>query len=160
MTEQQCRVNKIPQYPFGLLAQEKSRPRDADKYRDALAAATPNDEPYASHLLNEHPTPAGYERIKNPDAPAERLWMQREQTRDNIKKLEQELDESYRLLNEMNDYLNLQRQHLDSLTVSFSTLAGGVAGDGSGNTMMRWSNEAAFDPTVLTAAQTTSKKSG
>lgn len=36
------------------------------------------------------------------------------------------------------DYLMLQRQQLDSQTVSLSALAGGVAGDGSGLQVARW----------------------
>jgi len=104
-------------------------------------------EPYSSHLFSPHNV-AGYTKVATPSAPAEQLLLQREGIRGAIKTLTRDLDESFRLLNEMNDYLNLQRQHLDSLTVSFSVLAGGVAGDGSGNSMMRWNGAVAFDTTV------------
>lgn len=63
-----------------------------------------------------------------------------------IDDLEGELQENYRLLNELTDYLGLQRQQLDAITVSFSSLAGGVPGDGSGLNLMRWARYAEFQP--------------
>ncbi len=41
-------------------------------------------------------------------------------------------------LEKTRDYLTLQRQQLDSQTVSLASLAGGVAGDGSGLQVSRW----------------------
>ena len=51
-----------------------------------------------------------------------------------------------RLLEEVGDFLGLQRQQLDALTVSFSTLAGGVPGDGLGSQLVRWTAKANFVP--------------
>lgn len=41
-------------------------------------------------------------------------------------------------LDKTRDYLMLQRQHLDTQTVALASLAGGVAGDGSGLQVARW----------------------
>ena len=131
------------------------RPRDPALFRNDLVElrrkqlgdTTPLPEPYGSHLLSPHAA-INYTPVANPTAAAEQLLLQREGIYNDIATLEQDLDESYRLLNELNDYLNLQRQQLDSLTVSFSALAGGVAGDGAGSSMMRWNGAVAFDPTA------------
>ena len=104
-------------------------------------------EPYLSHLLAPHDV-KNYTDGEPLSSPEEKLMLLREELNGSIRTLESDLDESYRLLNEMNDYLNLQRQHLDTLTISFSALAGGIAGDGSGSSMMRWNSSTAFDPTV------------
>ncbi|MEJ2432273.1 MAG: hypothetical protein P8Y53_03590 [Pseudolabrys sp.] len=45
------------------------------------------------------------------------------------------------------DYLLLQRQQLDAQTVSFASLAGGVAGDGSGLQITRWLRYSKLDKT-------------
>ncbi len=132
------------------------RPRDPTLFRNDLVeqrrkalgdTTTPLPEPYSSHLLSPHAV-VDYTSMGDPIAAAEQLLLQREGIYNDITNLEQDLDESYRLLNELNDYLNLQRQQLDSLTVSFSALAGGVAGDGSGSSMMRWNGAVAFDTTA------------
>ena len=155
LTEEQCKLHQTPQYKLGSAQPNDSRPRDPNSYRDYLVTerikalgdeslSTP--EPYASHLLSPHEV-EDYIKVENPSAPEEQLVLQQEGIRGAIEDLEKELDESYRLLNEMNDYLNLQRQQLDSLTISFSALAGGVAGDGAGSSMMRWNGAVTFDPT-------------
>lgn len=146
LTEEDCRLNQAPQYRLGLLPVAQSRPSDPDRYRDYLFTdKLPIQEPYASHLLNPHMVD-GYTKADDPATPAEQLLMQREKIREDINKLKMELDEGYGLLNEMNDYLKLQRQQLDSLTISFSALAGGIPGDGSGSGLMRWSADVAFNP--------------
>lgn len=159
LTKAQCQLNSAPQYKLGLLAATESRPHDSGLYRDLLAIERikalendklPTPEPYASHLLAPHPAPEAYKKTENPATPSGQLILQREALRTVVEEQKTALDESYRLLNEMNDYLNLQRQQLDSLTLSFSALAGGVPGDGSGSSMMRWNGEVAFDPTALT----------
>lgn len=63
-----------------------------------------------------------------------------------IDALEGELEENFALINLLNDFLGLQRQHLDAIAVSFSSLAGGVPGDGSGMNLMRWAKYADFEP--------------
>lgn len=65
-----------------------------------------------------------------------------------IDALQGELEANFLLLNELTDYLGLQRQQLDAITVSFSSLAGGVPGDGSGLNLMRWVKHAEFQPKV------------
>ncbi|MBI5329330.1 MAG: hypothetical protein HZB71_01845 [Betaproteobacteria bacterium] len=67
-----------------------------------------------------------------------------------IEKLKAELEDNFSLLDAVNDHLTLQRQHLDSISVSFSTLAGGVPGDGSGMNLMRWSKSMQFKPITPT----------
>lgn len=55
-------------------------------------------------------------------------------------------------LGKTQDYLLLQRQQLDAQTVSLATLAGGVAGDGSGLQIARWMPYAKFSaPTEIAA---------
>lgn len=138
----------------------RDRPADPANYRNYLVEErrktlenpqlkTP--EPYVSHLLAPHEV-RGYVKLENPMPPEEHLLVQREKLKGGIKTLEDDLEEGYTLLNEINDYLNLQRQQLDGLTLSFSALAGGVAGDGSGSSMMRWSGAVAFDPTKKSGA--------
>jgi len=109
------------------------------------SAGMPVPEPHVSHLLTPHAV-AGYTPVEAPEFSGHGLLKQHDDIRLEIEQLEKDLDESYRLLNEMNDYLNLQRQQLDNITISFSTLAGGVAGDGAGSNMMRWNGAVAFEP--------------
>ena len=134
-----------------------ARPGDPNSYRDDYLITErrktlegkdpPMPEPYASHLLSPHAV--AYDPLENPPFPEEgdkSLLLQRQEINDVIKDLEDQLEKSFQLLNEMNDYLHLQRQQLDGLTLSFSALAGGIAGDGSGSNMMRWNNAVVFDP--------------
>lgn len=126
---------------------------DSTSRRDVLEilikAKLPPPEPYRSHLSDLH-TAENYKETPTPvpDKKEDALLVQHKKMRDRIQELEKTLDESYQLLNEMDDYLNLQRQQLDSITMSFSVLAGGVAGDGSGSSMMRWNGAVTFEPKV------------
>jgi len=54
-------------------------------------------------------------------------------------------------LEKTRDYLMLQRQQLDSQTVSLAALGGGVAGDGSGLQVARWLPYTRFEAKPLTA---------
>jgi len=63
-----------------------------------------------------------------------------------IEKLEEDLEGNHDLIDEINDFLSIQRQHLDSITTKFAALAGGVAGDGSGLRLMRWNGALRFEP--------------
>ncbi len=86
-----------------------------------------------------------------PALPATRepgLYAQAEKMRRQIMAMEADLQESYKLINEMTDYLALQRQNYDALSVSFSVLSGGVAGDASGQSLMRWTNSATLVPSA------------
>lgn len=121
---------------------------------DVVANRAELPEPYASHDSDPHPPPDGYEAVPDkpaPDAPG--LFRQREDLRADIRHLEAALDKSFRLLDEVNDFLGLQRQQLDALTVSFSALAGGVPGDGLGAKLVRWTTKAQFKPTVATTPE-------
>lgn len=151
----------------------RERPGRTEDWRTALCqrrraamddATAPLPEPYASHLREPHVYPpyAAWLQVPgggrgDPPLPAEQLFVQRDALVDDMDALERDLDEGYRLLNEMNDYLNLQRQQLDNLTLSFSALAGGVVGDGSGSSMMRWNGAALFEQA---AAKTGGSNSG
>lgn len=105
-------------------------------------------EPYLSHNLEPSPPPQDYQAPIGAEPGGDGLFLQREQMRADIRHLEAALDQSYRLLEEVNDFLGLQRQQLDALTVSFSTLAGGVAGDGLGAKLVRWTTKANFKPSA------------
>lgn len=131
-------------------------PVSPDAFRDdrhaqlmaAFNAGTLTDDP--RFWLDDHPpryeaTPAALPETDT----ANGLLRQRADLRAQIKDLQDRLETSYKLLNELNDYLGLQRQHFDALTVSFSALAGGVAGDGSGLKVMRWTTAASFTPATL-----------
>lgn len=131
-------------------------PPDPGSYRDKLVAdramaLPPGDalpEPWASHRSAPHPSPLPLDRslVAAPDGDG--LLTRRERLRDDIRHLESALDQSFRLLEEVNDFLGLQRQQFDALTMSFSALAGGVAGDGLGAQLVRWTAKARFVPTA------------
>ncbi len=60
---------------------------------------------------------------------------------DDIDTLEDLILKTNQLIDELRDYLSLQRQQLDSMTVGFSSIAGGIPGDGTGLKLMRWSEK-------------------
>jgi hypothetical protein len=112
----------------------------------ATMAAAALPEPYASHLAEPHPAPDDYQPVPDVQPDGDGLLRQRETLRADVRHLEAALDKSFRLLEEVGDFLGLQRQQLDALTVSFSTLAGGVPGDGLGSQLVRWTAKANFVP--------------
>jgi hypothetical protein len=136
-----------PRDPAKLDIQEPGPYTGSQIEKKLGSAGMPVPEPYASYLLSPSAV-AGYTPVDTPEFSGDGLLLKHDQLRQDIQDLEKDLDESYRLLNEMDDYLNLQRQQLDSITLSFSALAGGVAGDGAGSSMMRWNGAVAFDPTA------------
>lgn len=73
-----------------------------------------------------------------PGDPGDGLYRRRYELRHQIETLRASLEESASLISNVSDYVVLQRQQLDSISVSFAALAGGVAGDGSGLNLMRW----------------------
>ncbi|NMG27655.1 hypothetical protein [Aromatoleum evansii] len=117
---------------------------------DAVANRSELPEPYASHVAEPHPAPEDYEQIPDEQPAGNGLLREREDLRADIRHLEAALDKSFRLLEEVNDFLGLQRQQLDALTVSFSALAGGVPGDGLGAKLVRWTTKANFVPKATT----------
>ena len=74
------------------------------------------------------------------------LYRQQFDLKQAIERIEEDLETSFELLDEFSDFISVQRQHLDSITVSFASLSGGVQGDGSGLNLMRWSGAAKFIP--------------
>lgn len=127
-------------------------PLAPDDYRNQLVAerrrALPDEsvslpEPWLSHVNAPY---VGNAVAPSPDLSRDGLLHQREALQQQIRTLEDELAESFALLNEVGDYLGLQRQQLDALTLSFSALAGGISGDGSGLNLMRWAQSAALTP--------------
>lgn len=106
--------------------------------RERQAPGQPLPEPYASHARAPHPPPLGYQPAPIGDATGTSLLAQLEAEQRAVAELEAVLEESFRLLNEVNDYLALQRQQVDVISASFSSLGGGVPGDGSGAKTVRW----------------------
>ena len=136
-------------------------PLAPDAYRDQLVAerrrALPDDdlplpEPWLSHVQAPY---RGQAVPPTPDLSSDGLLHQRAALQGQISALEGELAESFALLNEVGDYLGLQRQQLDALTLSFSALAGGVSGDGSGLKLMRWAQSGALTPDLTNSVQST-----
>lgn len=82
-----------------------------------------------------------------PDPLVDGLYRQRELLRQKIETIEEFIDQSTDLLNATTDFITLQRQQLDHITVSFSALAGGVPGDGSGLSLMRWADSLKYADT-------------
>jgi hypothetical protein len=121
-------------------------------YLYSLCAARPDNAP--PPRLNNVSKAIDYNLLPKPEyvipsLPSIRdpgLCAQAEKVRRQIMAIEADLQESYQLINEMTDYLALQRQNYDSLSVSFSVLSGGVAGDASGQSLIRWINSATLIP--------------
>jgi len=120
-------------------------PLDPEQVRTALVTrrerkdpGKPLPEPYASHVRVPYPPPAGYQPVAIADAVGASLLARLEAERLAIANLEDVLEQSFKLLNEVNDFLGLQRQHFDVISASFSSLGGGVPGDGSGAKSVRW----------------------
>lgn len=94
--------------------------------------------------------PSDYQAAEFPGYEEDGLYRQSADLVAQLEWLEQSLEESYDLVDELNDFLQVQRLHLDSITTNFAALAGGVAGDGSGLRLMRWNNSLRFTPDVKT----------
>ena len=85
----------------------------------------------------------------DPELPAgDGLIAQRIDTREDIEEIEKFILRTNQLIDEVRDYLSSQRQQLDSITVSFSSLAGGIPGDGTGLKLLRWSDKLKFSTVV------------
>ena len=84
------------------------------------------------------------------------LLIQYSLARVDLEALDNEIRAIRARLEKTRDFLMLQRQQLDNQTVSLASLAGGVAGDGSGLQVARWlpfTNLTALQPEPSTAAQ-------
>lgn len=120
-------------------------PPEPATVRDTLVArrsrrglGKPLPEPYASHVREPYPPPAGYTPVVIVDLPGPGVLARIEAERAAIAAVEAALEQSFALLNEVGDYLGLQRQHFDVISASFSSLGDGVPGDGSGAKTLRW----------------------
>lgn len=99
------------------------------------------------------------ETIKEPNYAAvemplgDGLVAQRIDTREDIEDIEQFILRTNQLIDEVRDLMSAQRQQLDSITVSFSTLTGGIPGDGTGLKLMRWSDKLSFSAIAKVASE-------
>lgn len=100
--------------------------------------------PEAEAVHPELVRPSDCPSVPITDAARPSLLEQLEAERHAIRDTEDLLEESFKLLNEVNDYLGLQRHQFDALAASFSSLAGGAPGDGSGAKTMRWVSQLKF----------------
>jgi len=140
--------NTAPPEPDAVRTRLLER-RRAQMPVNADGSAAPLPEPYASHLLQPYPGPAGHATVPITDWPDLSLLARLDTERDAIQQLERILEESFKLLNEANDYLGLQRQQFDALSASFSALAGGAPGDGSGAQTLRWVSQLKFSAAAV-----------
>lgn len=94
---------------------------------------------------NTIPTPPdGYDLPTFEPSTEDGLYRQSADLATQIEQLEESLEQGHDLIDELNDFLSIQRQHLDAITTNFAALAGGVAGDGSGLRLMRWNGALNF----------------
>ena len=73
------------------------------------------------------------------------LVIQLAETEKFLDTLNKGIETGRRIIDKASDFLLLQRQQLDAQSISFTTLAGGVAGDGSGMQITRWLPQTRWD---------------
>jgi len=116
--------------------------RIPDRFFEDLRASG-KTRPYT----NTDPSPPeSYEEPKYTAPEDSGLYRQSYMLASHISRLEEDLEDNHGLIDEINDFLSVQRQHLDSITTNFAALAGGVAGDGSGLRLMRWNSTLRYQP--------------
>lgn len=130
---------------LGELQTRRSEELRAQGNPPASAADLPRPWSLLEPLLKAAEEPV-YEDVEIPEGDG--LIAERIDTREDIEDIEQFIVRTNQLIDEVRDYLSSQRQQLDSITVSFSTLAGGIPGDGTGLKLMRWSDNLSFATTV------------
>lgn len=130
---------------IGELQTRRSEELRAQGNPPASAADLPRPWSLLEPLLKAIEEPV-YENVEVPEGDG--LIAERIDTREDIEEIEQFIVRTNQLIDEVRDYLSSQRQQLDSITVSFSTLAGGIPGDGTGLKLMRWSDKLSFATTV------------
>jgi hypothetical protein len=113
-------------------------------------ANTKDSRPYTlvEQLIKKESIPNGntIDAVVDADGKiSERLDIQ-----EDIEMLENLLLKTNQLIDEVRDYLSLQRQQLDSITVGFSSIAGGIPGDGTGLKLMRWSDKLTLTNKLIT----------
>ena len=85
--------------------------------------------------------PLKFDKPADPDYAAfdgTALYVLEDELSRKIQSLEEELDANDHLLGVFDTFLSLQRQQVDTISVSLSNLAGGIPGDGSGQKFIRW----------------------
>lgn len=116
----------------------------------ASAADLPRPWSLLEPLLEAIEEPV-YEDVKIPEGDG--LIAERIDTREDIEDLEKFILRTNQLIDEVRDLMSAQRQQLDSITVSFSTLTGGIPGDGTGLKLMRWSDKLSFSAIAKPASE-------
>ncbi len=133
-----------------------AQPPEAASVRDALVErrrarlrldpATgerePLPSPWIDHALAPHPlapTQPAPAAQRNPSVLRDLL-----DARAEADKLRRWLATSFELLDEIDEFIGLQRTQADAVTAAFSALSGGLPGDGSGATPLRWASQARF----------------
>lgn len=126
-------------------------PKPLQIYEDLrMLAKDKNDRPYS--LINKIiESVNNSDPIDDKDDIAGKLH-ERIDTRDDIEVLEDLMLKTNQLIDEVRDYLSLQRQQLDSMTVGFSSIAGGIPGDGAGLKLMRWSDKLTLMNKIVTTS--------
>jgi len=140
-----------PSLPLDTFAKQRKQLGIPEPIRPAITPeayfadlkASQAGRPYSNTEPSE---PDGYELPQFPGYEEDGLYRQSADLADDIEWLEASLEESFDLIDEFNDFLSVQRQHLDAITTNFAALAGGVAGDGSGLRLMRWNSSMKFKP--------------
>ncbi|MEM7424187.1 MAG: hypothetical protein AAF334_10720, partial [Pseudomonadota bacterium] len=124
-------------------------PLSGDDFFDALVSRRQTQadvagedlpRPYAQFSEAGPPRPADLDPDPVTALPADArgLYRRRLDLLRQIELLEEELDANDRLVADFDVFIRAQRQQIDSITVSFTGLAGGVPGDGSGLQLAKW----------------------
>lgn len=113
--------DEAPPYPY-----DQGTPTPPDAYREWLVPADPQDPE----------GPAAPPGVEPPESNG--LVIRYALARHDLERTENRIRAVRSRLDKSRDYILVQRQQLDSQTVSFAALAGGVASDGSGLQVSRW----------------------
>lgn len=136
---------------YGFPVAQPQPPAVAGHIADLLAeqgGQQPLGRPYSQYGGDNIPPPPGDLPAVSPELATDGesgLYRRQYQLQAAIRQQQDDLDGGADLLDEVSDFIGVQRQQLDAVTVSFSALAGGVAGDGSGLSLMRWQGSLQFD---------------
>ena len=136
---------KIPPFEIAPLATAQCLSQLADQRAEQLVDNQVLPRPYQLHQSIAQDIETVAITKQRDTSLSAGLYRERADIEAEILALEQSLEESFDLIDEVNDFILLQRQHLDSISVSFASLAGGVPGDGSGLHLMRWSGNMKFE---------------
>lgn len=135
---------------LGELQTRRSEELRAQGKPSATAADLPRPWSLLEPLLKGIKEP-NYDNVEMPEGDG--LIAERIDTREDIEEIEQFILRTNQLIDEVRDLMSAQRQQLDSITVSFSTLTGGIPGDGTGLKLMRWSDKLSFSAIAKPASE-------